>query len=273
MTTATLPSKDQLPKITPDYFDMHERVEANCYHLQEGINWYAPVMLNADSIRHQLMTPHYVEQAIKLYENLTPDEYIKYLISYYKEGLKRFGDKWRYADIVTVLLSLSEILKPTSYLEIGVRRGRSACAVASRTPACNFYLFDMWKNKNYAGMDNPGHEFVEEELPRLGHTGTREFILGNSHQTLKEFFGKNPEKGLDIITVDGDHTFDGAVEDLCDVLPHVKIGGAVVFDDLCHPKHLHLRQVWKCLVEDDQRFSTCSIDDVGYGVGFAIRLW
>jgi hypothetical protein len=37
---------------------------------------------------------------------------------------------------------------------------------------------------------------------------------------------------FDLITVDGDHTALGTWWDLADVLPHVAVGGALVFDDL-----------------------------------------
>ena len=131
-------------------------------------------------------------------------------------------------------------------------------------------LFDMWL-KNYAGMDNPGPELVKSELTNVGHTGPVEFINGDSHKTVPQYFVDHPGSAFDIITVDGDHTNIGAAQDLADVMPRLKIGGAIVFDDICHPKHPGLRDVWRRLVEEDRRFSFYSFRSVGYGVGFAIR--
>lgn len=260
-------------KQCPAYRTMDQRVEASCYHLSGADNWYPPVMLNADTVKRMLFNGSYIEETVRLYERLTADAYIEYLLAYYRTGLQRYGAHWHYADIVTVLLALCDFLKPTAYLEVGVRRGRSVCAVATRAPRCSLHMFDMWSNKNYAGMENPGPELVERELDRLGHSGRRQYVIGNSHQTLPQFFAANPDFTADLATVDGDHSFDGAVADLCDVLPRLKVGGAIVFDDICHPQKLHLRNVWKLLVEDDARFSSASIDDIGYGVGFGIRLW
>lgn len=235
-------------------------------------NWYPPVMIGADAVGRQATQPEAITEAAALLARLTPDDYSTFLQSFYAEGSRRFGPHWGYADIITVLLALTQVLAPRRYLEIGVRRGRSVGAVASRAPTADLVLCDMWM-ENYAGMANPGVEFVQAELTRLGHTGTREFISGNSHETIPRFFSKNPDARFDLITVDGDHTPGGAAQDLIDVLPRLSIGGAIVFDDVCHPAHPELHQIWCDLVAGDRRFSSWMYDEVGYGVAFAIRRW
>ncbi len=120
-------------------------------------------------------------------------------------------------------------------------------------------------------MANPGPSFVESELKKAGFRGAATFIDGDSHQTLPAFFARNPDAAFDLITVDGDHSEIGAARDLCDVLPRLAVGGTVVFDDISHPAHPELNRVWKTLVADDQRFSTFSYREAGYGVGFAVR--
>jgi predicted O-methyltransferase YrrM len=232
--------------------------------------WYPPVMIGKDTFGAKLAAGNYIKQASALLEHLAPDEYTTYLKDFYANGLQRYGDAWRYNDIVTVLLCLAETLQPRSYLEIGVRRGRSVCAVASKSPRCAMFLFDMWI-KDYSGIDNPGPEFVKLELQRIGHKGPVMFTDGDSHQTLPAFFARNPDAYFDMITVDGDHSELGAAQDLCDVLPRLAVGGAVIFDDISHHAHPELNRVWKALVEDNDRFSTFSYREAGYGVGFAIR--
>lgn len=212
----------------------------------------------------------YVRRALDLMTILTPDDYSSYMARFYRDGLARFGDAWGFADIVTALLGLADILRPKRYLEIGVRRGRSVCAVVNVAPQCDVALFDMWV-ANYAGMDNPGPAFVRDELAKVGHRGTAEFIDGNSHETLPAYFKQYPTKTFDIVTVDGDHTNLGAAQDIGDVLPHVSVGGAIVFDDICHPKHPGLADVWRRMIAQNGRFSAWTYGDVGYGVGVAIR--
>lgn len=234
--------------------------------------WYPPLMVSAAMIGQQAQQRRQIEAARDLLQRLTPDDYARFMGEYYETGLRRFGDAWSFADIVTVLLTLTELLRPRRYLEVGVRRGRSACAVANLAPACTLALFDMWV-ENYAGMPNPGPSMVRDELKKVGHRGETTFVDGNSHVTLKRYFRDHPDDVFDLITIDGDHSESGATEDIRDVLPHLAIGGAIVLDDISHPAHPELRRVWCQMLEAEPRFSTWAYRDIGYGVGFALRKW
>lgn len=263
--------KPATPQGAASYSEVTERVPAVTYRAEDrATQWYPPLMIGRETLRRRLTAPACLSAAVDLLDRLEPDDYSDYLLDYYRAGQRRFGGDWGYADIVTALLALSDLLAPRRYLEIGVRRGRSVCAVASRAPGCDLYMFDMWI-KNYAGMENPGQALVNAELDKFGHAGRRVFVDGNSHETLPVLFRQNPDLLFDLVTVDGDHSDAGAAQDLVDVLPRLAIGGAVVFDDVCHPLHPGLREVWRNLVEGDQRFTTWTCDDLGYGVGVGLR--
>jgi len=133
-------------------------------------------------------------------------------------------------------------------------------------------MFDMWA-ENYAGIENPGPDFVRTELQKMGHRGEMVFVNGNSHETLPRYFSANPNAWFDLITVDGDHSDEGAAQDLREVLPRLNIGGAVVFDDIGHPQHPGLRRVWVEMVAEEPRFTTWTFEEVGFGVGFGMRRW
>ena len=257
----------------PEYFEMQQAVRKLAFPVRDGeTDFYAGPMIGAEALAARFTEngSGAVRAAHSLLERLSPDDYTRYLLRYYETGLANFGEGWPYADIVTVLLGLTTELEPESYLEIGVRRGRSACALASRAPNCSMLLFDKWLG-NYAGMENPGPDLVRSELAKISHRGVVEFVEGDSHVTLPRYFAEHPDAAFDLITVDGDHSDRGAAQDLADVLPRLKIGGAIVFDDIAHPAHPGLRDVWQRLVEADRRFSTWSFDSVGFGVGFALR--
>ena len=239
---------------------------------RSAADWYPPLMISAAMIGHQAQQRRQIEAARDLLRRLTPDDYARFMGEYYDTGLRRFGEEWSFADIVTVLLTLTKWLRPRRYLEVGVRRGRSACAVASLAPTCALALFDMWV-ENYAGMPNPGPAFVRDELKKVGHHGETVFVDGNSHETLKRYFRDRPDDVFDLITIDGDHSEAGATEDIRDVLPHLAIGGALVLDDIAHPAHPELARVWRQVLEAEPRFSTWAYRDIGYGVGFALRKW
>jgi hypothetical protein len=120
-------------------------------------------------------------------------------------------------------------------------------------------------------MDNPGPQFVRDELVRLGHTGGLEFVVGDSAVMLPRYFDAHPDSYFDLVTVDGDHSARGARADLLAVMPRVKVGGAIVFDDVSNPSHPELLDVWRQTVGSDPRFSVHAFTDVGFGVAIGVR--
>ncbi len=137
------------------------------------------------------------------------------------------------------LVFLAPLLPTRRYLEIGVRRGLSLAMVANRCPDCALTGMDLWI-KDYAGIENPGPDFVREEMLKVGHRGPIEFISGPTQVTLPELVARRPEP-YDLINVDGDHTYEGARHDLEYTLPLLRVGGLLLFDDLQIPE---VMRVW-----------------------------
>jgi predicted O-methyltransferase YrrM len=124
---------------------------------------------------------------------------------------------------------------------------------------------------NYGNMENAGPELVQAELRRVGFSGSIEFLIGDSARTLPRYFRSHSDDYFDMVTVDGDHSPRGARRDLLNVMPWIKLGGALIFDDVCNPAFPWLRTVWDKTVVADPRFSSFTFADIGFGVGFAIR--
>jgi predicted O-methyltransferase YrrM len=244
-------------------------VATNTYE-EAGNQWYQLPVGGASTLSDYVVGGVVVRDALATLERLSPDRYQEYVTRFYRTGLERFGDRWRYADINTVLVGLSRVLQPTSYLEIGVRRGRSLAMLASQAPACRILGCDLFL-QGYAGMDNPGADFVRAELERIGFTGRLDFLVGDSHRVVPEHFRAHPDEFFDVITVDGDHSEAGAKADLLTVMPRIKIGGALIFDDVAHQQHPELRRVWAETVVAHPDFSSFTFDEIGFGVGLAIR--
>jgi predicted O-methyltransferase YrrM len=120
-------------------------------------------------------------------------------------------------------------------------------------------------------MENPGPQHVRNELAQLGFAGELELVTGDSHQTVPKWFADHPVDFFDIITVDGDHSTDGARLDLESVLPRLKVGGALVFDDISNHSHPTLAEAWKDFLDHHENLGGYSFSEVGFGVGFAIR--
>lgn len=233
-------------------------------------SFYDPVMLGPSTIAAVATHPRCARQVLDIMSQLEPDDYVHYLIAYYQRGLELYGEAWRYADIATVLLAAAQLLQPHNYLEIGVRRGRSMAMMAAVRPACAMVGFDIWQ-PNYADMDNPGPEWVRAELGKIGHTGPLELFSGNSHETVPAYLAERPDLFFDVVTVDGDHSEEGAEQDLHDVLPRLNVGGVIVFDDICSPIHPYLGAVWRRVVATDARYLSWEFTELGYGIAFAVR--
>jgi predicted O-methyltransferase YrrM len=237
-----------------------------------GIDFYGAATVGASSIGALATTERVLDDVLGTLDALDSDDYVEYVRGFVAAGREAAPDSWRYADITTALAAAARLLWPQSYLEIGVRRGRSAAVVAAAAPECDIVAVDLW-NEGYAGMENPGPELVREQLARVGHRGEVRFVSGDSHVELPKLFDSEPELAFDLITVDGDHSTRGARRDLEDVLPRLRIGGALVFDDVSHPAHPELARVWQRSVARHRRYATWEFDDIGYGVAVAVRRW
>lgn len=235
-----------------------------------GKDFYGNVLLTPEVLADVATSEEIWNEILVFHHQLATDEYVAYLDRFYRESLKRYGRHWRYMDIVNSLYAASKVLKPRNYLEIGVRRGRSVCTVAMAHPDVDIVAFDLWQ-QNYAGMENPGPEFVQAELKRMHHRGQLYFVNGDSHQTIPEFFRQNPGLTFDMMTVDGDHSEQGAIDDLMNVIPHLSVGGVLVFDDIAHPKHEYLLKVWRDVTGRFPNMKSYEFGDLGYGVAFAIK--
>jgi predicted O-methyltransferase YrrM len=233
-------------------------------------NFYNPVILSPSTLVNIATSSGTWNEILLYHHHIATDEYVQYLDAFYRESIKLFGSNWFYLDIVNVLYAASKTIQPRNYLEIGVRRGRSVCTVARGCPNVDVVAFDMWV-QGYGGMENPGPEFVKAELLRHGHAGRASFINGNSHQTIPVFFSQNPQAMFDMITVDGDHSEAGALDDLKNVIPHLSVGGVLVFDDIAHPAHPYLINVWKKAMAIFPFLTSFEFTELGYGVAFAIR--
>jgi predicted O-methyltransferase YrrM len=205
---------------------------------------------------------------ISVIEKLTPSEETTNQRIFYLWAQDKFGVHWRNADVTTLLWAAATLVRPTNYLEIGMRRGRSVAVVAAVQPECAIYGFDLWVS-GYGGDDNPGPDFVRSELEAVGHQGSIELTSGNSRETVPAFLEREPQLYFDLINVDGDHSVIGASTDLANVLPRLKVGGVIVCDDVAVPS---VRRAWETIVKRDSRYVSWDFTSVGYGVGAAIRI-
>lgn len=238
--------------------------------LHDEPQWLHPLQAGPFTLLSVARSAATLDAVESVLARLQPDPYVDFMRRWYALGRERFGHHWVYADQLTVLHAAARLLKPRRYLEIGVFRGRSLSVVADAAPDCELYGFDLWI-PGYAGLENVGPELVREQVGRMGHRGACQLESGNSHETVPRFLAAHPDLTFDLVTVDGDHTEDGARRDIETVLPRINVGGVLVFDDICHPKHPWLERVWDESVAALTSFTCAKFTEVGHGVAVAVR--
>lgn len=211
------------------------------------------------------------DRVLKIVTGLEKDYYIEH------HDLIRYRETGQWFDTATFLNWYAQYVKPERYFEIGVRRGRSMAQVLVQSPTTKAFGFDMWI-PDYASdpakgivVANPGPEFVQSELKKVGVKNPPTLTKGDSHVTVPKFFADaaNPQL-FDLMLVDGDHTADGARADLDIAFQHLAPGGALIFDDITHPAHLDLLDVWNEFIQKfpDHLFIA---DKSGQGTAVAFR--
>ncbi len=221
-----------------------------------------PTLANAATSREA------ADFVVKLLETLSVCNETSGQQLFYRWAVDKFGRYWHDADIMTLLWAAATLGRPNNYLEIGVRRGRSAAVVAAIRSECAIYGFDLWV-AGYAGDENPGPSFVRNEIRAVRHRGHVELISGDSRKTVSAFLQHHPELYFDLITVDGDHSVIGAAADFANVLPRLKVGGIIVCDDVCLPS---VQRVWEKIIKQDSRYVSWDYTYSAYGVAAAIRI-
>jgi predicted O-methyltransferase YrrM len=131
-----------------------------------------------------------------------------------------------------ILYDISETFtkdKTVNYLEIGCYAGGSACLLLQR-PNTNVISIDLGSpiSKNV----------VEENVTKLNkHKNNYTYIEGNSHLISTYDRVSNIVDNIDILFIDGDHTYDGARTDFEMYSKLVNDGGYIIFDDYLDTVH------------------------------------
>lgn len=233
-------------------------------------DFYSRTILGPSTIAVCATSNETLQGVRQILDKLEPDDYLQYLKVYIDEGRRRFGVHWKLLEIMNVLYAAATLIQPRRYLEIGVRRGRSMAMVLGACPEVEAVGFDIWQ-ENYAGMENPGPAFVQDEMQKISEVAKVRLIDGDSHQTIPRFLADNPELTFDLVTVDGDHTKKGALQDLRQVLPRLSLGGVIVFDDISHPEHPYLLDTWRTASSEDGGLASYEFTELGYGIAFGVR--
>lgn len=109
-------------------------------------------------------------------------------------------------------------------VEIGVRKGRNMRFVMQRNEGLIWYAVDPWEfMPSYPywpqEMHDKCYKEFQQEKKRFGANRVKEIKL-YSHEAVD----KVPE-GIDLVFIDGDHTYEAVKQDIALWTPKVRVGG------------------------------------------------
>jgi predicted O-methyltransferase YrrM len=139
------------------------------------------------------------------------------------------------------LISLASGLNPNSVIvEIGGEYGRSASQFAVAVKdigGVKIFTVDVFPKDHHFGADYGGLlEVYRKNIDKSGLSRLVEItaIQGQSHLIAKDWKLK-----IDLLFVDGDHSYGGCKRDLESWVPHVKEGGTIVIHDYAKDENSH----------------------------------
>jgi hypothetical protein len=128
----------------------------------------------------------------------------------------------------------------SSYLEIGVDGGGSLNTVLTEQVPPRIVLCDIW-DPTYCDHGD-AKPYVLDILNFF--KAKAKFLDGDSKVLIPSLWEQ-----FDLVTVDGDHSAEGARADLLNVWPLVREGGILVMDDIHHPNYPWLSDVWESCIQ------------------------
>lgn len=126
-------------------------------------------------------------------------------------------------ELMELTLTLQEVdLIPSDYLEIGVAAGGLARYMTDILPLERVTLIDDGKHRS--------HKFFKDNLSAMREKGVKvDVFIGDSHSLDAHNFLSG--KAFDLAMIDGDHSYDGAMADVCMACEFMRPGSYVIVHD------------------------------------------
>lgn len=124
-------------------------------------------------------------------------------------------------DLKNIYKYVSELKAKDVYMEIGVAYGKSmatACIAAAEGVSISGIDVLDWEGKREGTIEKI------QQIYNKNHPYN--FIKGDSQE-----FGKIWIPQINVLFIDGDHTYEGVMKDFVSWFPHVASGGVIMFDD------------------------------------------
>jgi predicted O-methyltransferase YrrM len=150
-----------------------------------------------------------------------------------------YGIEWNsgLGDSLHVLYGIARSLRPEVIVEIGSARGRSTCGLAL---ACRqnghgkVYAIDPHGTNSWSegGQMKTTEHFLRERLKRYELEPWCEVIRASSQEAARQW-----SRPIDMLFIDGDHTFEGVSNDFEAFRPWLSENALVIFHDTSWEHH------------------------------------
>lgn len=137
-----------------------------------------------------------------------------------------------WAGHVPFMFVLMKMLRPRSYVELGVHNGASliAAATAARTYSvdCDLYGVDSWEGDEHAGQYEGDSVYEELNIYASVHFPRIRLIRSYFNEARRKF----RDGSVDLLHIDGLHTYDAVREDFESWISTLSTQGVVIFHDI-----------------------------------------